>query len=395
MTIQDLKDKNLIIFHAIVGSQSYGIATPTSDTDTKGVYIQPIEDILSFGYCEQVSDEKNDNTFYEIQRFLQLLQTNNPTVLELLSTPEDCVLYKDSIFDLILEQKEKFITIGCRDSFGGYAIQQIKKARGMNKKIVNPVEPERKSVLDFCYVPYKQGSIPVKEFLKQEGLKQEFCGLVSIDHMRYTYGLYYDYPSHFNTLDNSSHVPLLVAEFYDNVEYANSNLDNFEPINIHPRNYRGIVSNEETSNDVVLSDIPKGETQITILQVNLDGYSTSCKKYKEYFEWVEKRNPQRYADNIANSKNYDGKNLAHCHRLLDMAIEIISGKGINVRRDNREELLAIRRGEKEYDDLIQDAERKIQLLDELSLNSTLPKNVDKNMVNSLLLKIRKVRYELV
>lgn len=68
MTIQELRDGNMIIFEGIVGSQAYGIATETSDVDIKGVFVQPLEHVLSSGYLDQVSDEKHDTTFYEIGR---------------------------------------------------------------------------------------------------------------------------------------------------------------------------------------------------------------------------------------------------------------------------------------------------------------------------------------
>lgn len=394
MNIEELRSSGWIIFSGIVGSQAYGIATPTSDVDTKGVFIQPLDHILGFGYVDQISDEKNDSTYYEIRRFLDLLSTNNPNILELLNLPEDCILHKDPIFDIVLEEKERFVTKICRNSFGGYAVEQIKKARGLNKKISNPMEPERRSLLDFCYVPYRQGSLPVKKWLEENGLMQELCGLVAIDHMRYTYGLYYDFPSHLSMTEDPMMLPSLVMEWKLKSEFANDNLEIFDPVSMNPRNFRGIVTNEETSNDVCLSDVPKGDEPIIYLQVNLDGYSTYCKKYKEYWDWVEKRNPQRYIDNVSHSGGYDGKNLAHCHRLLDMAIEIGEGKGILVRRTNREELLSIRRGEASYDDLIKDAEEKIKRLDEVFKDSNLPDSVDRSFVDSLLIRIRKMWYNL-
>lgn len=394
MNIEELRSSGWIIFSGIVGSQAYGIATPTSDVDTKGVFIQPLDHILGFGYVDQISDEKNDSTYYEIRRFLDLLSTNNPNILELLNLPEDCILHKDPIFDIVLKEKERFVTKICRNSFGGYAISQIQKARGLNKKISNPMEQERRSLLDFCYVPYRQGSLPVKKWLEENGLMQELCGLVAIDHMRYTYGIYYDFPSHLLMTDDSMMIPSLVMEWKLKSEFANDNLEIFDPVSMNPRNFRGIVTNEETSNDVCLSDVPKGDEPIIYLQVNLDGYSTYCKKYKEYWDWVEKRNPQRYLDNVSHSGGYDGKNIAHCHRLLDMAIEIGEGKGILVRRTNREELLSIRRGEASYDDLIKDAEEKIKRLDEVFKDSNLPDSVDRSFVDSLLIRIRKMWYNL-
>lgn len=368
MTIQDLKDNNLIIFEGIVGSQAYGIATPTSDVDIKGVFMIPKNKILGFDYVEQVSDETNDTTYYELGRFLHLLMTNNPNILELLNLPEDCILFKDPIFDMILDKKEEFISQLCKNSFGGYASQQIKKARGLNKKIVKEFDETRKSVLEFCYVPYGQGSIALNEYLGIYEMKQEHCGLVAIPHMRYTYGVYYDRNS--DLLAKGVGVPLL-----------------------HPP-FKGVVQDLEKSNDVSVSDVPKGMTPSFIMMFNKDGYSVYCKEFREYWEWVGKRNQHRFADNMLHGGGYDGKNLAHCHRLLDMAIEIGEGKGINVKRSNRDQLLAIRRGEYEYDALISEADAKILKMEEVFGNSSLPENIDKEFINNLLLSMRKLRYGL-
>lgn len=362
LTIEDLRENGMIIFEGIVGSQAYGIATPTSDVDTKGVFILPLDDVLSFDYVEQVSDTKNDHTFYEIRRFLELMKTNNPNILELLALPEECILIKEPIFDMILDRKSEFITKLCDKSFGGYAVEQIKKARGLNKKIVRQVV-ERQGVLDFCYVFNKQGSLSVKEFLPKifelhgmlEGSDpsdQKNYGLVAIPHMRYTYGAYY-----------------------------------------MPGKAKGIVSDPDKSNDVSLTSVPDKDAEpVFHLIFNKDAYSTHCREYREYQEWNTKKNPHRYADNMKHGKGYDGKNLAHCHRLLDMAIEIGEGKGIIVKRENREQLLSIRAGDYEYDRLIKEAQDKIKRVDEVFATSTLPEKVDERMVNSLLLEIRKRHY---
>jgi hypothetical protein len=367
MSIEQLRNSGMIIFEGIVGSQSYGIATPESDVDKKGVFIQDQDSILGFGYIEQVNDTKNDQTFYEIRRFLQLISQNNPNILELLNLPEDCIIYKDPIFDLVLENKEKFISKVCRSSFGGYAIEQIKKARGLNKKIVHPMEPIRKGVLDFCYVAESGKSVPVKEYLKEFRLRNEYCGLVSLDHMKYVYAVYYDKVAELN----GKGIQMGVCSALE---------------------FKGIVQDEENSNDVSTSSVPKGMTPEFIMYFNKEGYSAYCRDYREYFEWVEKRNQSRYNDNVASGKNYDGKNMAHCHRLLDMAIEIGRGGGINVRRSNREQLLSIRRGEYDYDQLVQEAEDKIKMMDMVFETSSLPDTTDKEFINDLLIKIRKEYY---
>jgi hypothetical protein len=256
----------------------------------------------------------------------------------------------------------------CRNSFGGYAVEQIRKARGLNKKIVNPMEKERKGVLDFCYVAWEGKSIPVKDYLKEYGLKNKYCGLVGLDHMKYVYAVYYDD----------------IAELHDK---------GIKMGVCTALGFKGIVQDEELSNDVSTSSVPKSMDPVFVMYFNKEGYSTYCKDYKAYWEWVEKRNDARYKDNAQHGKGYDGKNMSHCHRLLDMAIEIGEGKGVNVRRQNRDQLLSIRRGEYDYDQLVQEAEDKIRKMDEIFENSNLPKAIDREFIDQLLIKIRKTYYE--
>lgn len=118
------------LFLVVRGSHAYGTNIETSDVDYAGVFIQSLDDILGNKYVEQVNDDKNDIVIYEIRRFLELLGKNNPTVLELLNTPEDCIIYKDPVFDMILENRDQFITKVCARSFGGYATTQINKSKG-------------------------------------------------------------------------------------------------------------------------------------------------------------------------------------------------------------------------------------------------------------------------
>ena len=157
-----------------------------------------------------------------------------------------------------------------------------------------------------------------------------------------------------------------------------------------PIGIRGI----RKSNDVSLSSVDKLSRPIATLYFNKDGYSIYCKDYREYWDWVDKRNVSRFSDNMLHGGGYDGKNLAHCHRLLDMAIEIGQGKGINVRRNNRDQLLSIRRGEYSYETLIDEANQKIELLDKVYETSSLPEEVDQKLVEKILLEIRKEKYKI-
>ena len=307
--------------------------------------------LVTFGYKEQI-DVTKDEVYYEVRRFLQLLQSANPTVLELLYSPEDCIIEKKPVFDLIVQQRDKFLTKKCQHSFGGFAVAQIKKARGLDKKMNwEKARVERKTPLDFVYA-YEDGkTIPIERWLKDKNLEQEWCGLVALDHFTDCYALYYD----FRTQES-------------------------------PLGFRGIVL--EDSNAMRLSPIPKGLKPLTIIYFNKDGYSMHCKHYREYTEWLTNRNTQRYVDIAGHNQQIDGKNLLHCRRLLDMAMEIATEGTLKVRRPNTDYLLKIRRGEISLDAIIEKAEEDIKGLETLFANSALLNDVNMGFVNDLLLEIR-------
>jgi hypothetical protein len=232
---------------------------------------------------------------------------------------------------------------------------QVAKARGLNKKISNPMSEERKSVLDFCYVPYGQGSVGVKEWLHMKGLQQEYVGLVSIPH-----------------IPNAYHM------FYSN--------------NLQGKGYKGIIQ-KENSNDVSVSSVPKDEAPIAVLTFNKDGYTKFCRDYNEYWDWVAKRNKARYETAISHGKNYDSKNMMHTFRLMGMAKDIALKHEIVVRRPDREYLLEIRAGKYEYEKLLQRAEQDILELQKLYAGSNLQDKPDEQRVNDLLVTIREQLYK--
>ncbi len=352
ITIETLKDRNLLLFECISGSRAYGTDLPTSDTDIKGVFVLPETEFYGLTYTEQVNNPTNDIVYYELRRFVELLIKNNPNILEMLHSPADCILYKHPLFDVL--KPEMFVSQLCYQTFAGYAMTQVQKARGLNKKILNPMDEERKGVLDFCYVTVDGNTVEVRKWLDRSQLQQEYCGLVSLNHLKNMYALYYDHEK------------------------------------IH--NFRGIFQNAE-SNEVSLTSIPKGMEPYTYLYFNREGYSKYCKDYREYWEWVGKRNEERYQNTLQHGKNYDAKNMMHTIRLLEMAADIASQKKILVRRPNREYLLQIRRGEFSYEELANLADEKMLRLESLFEVSGLPPMPDWHACNQLLVQLRKLWYQ--
>lgn len=76
MTIQEIKDKGLLLFECISGSKAYGLDTSQSDTDLKGVFYLPKDQFYGLEYIPQVNNETNDEVYYELGRFVELLCKN-------------------------------------------------------------------------------------------------------------------------------------------------------------------------------------------------------------------------------------------------------------------------------------------------------------------------------
>ena len=152
-------------------------------------------------------------------------------------------------------------------------------------------------------------------------------------------------------------------------------------------NYSDIMK-KDNANDVALSSIEKQAQPIGLLYFNRDGYSTHCKTYREYQDWVAKRNNDRYNSTMAHGKRYDAKNMMHVFRLLTMAKEIATEGELKVYRKDRKFLLSIKAGEFEYDELVKQAEVLKAELPILFANSTLPKEPDMKKVNEVLQMMR-------
>jgi hypothetical protein len=388
-TFDDIRSKGLLIYEYIRGSTLYGTNIESSDIDTSGIFLAPVEQILGLGldYQEIIADDRNDNTWYEMTKYMRMLLKSNPTVLESLFIPEDKIIGNvDPIMQLLLDNRDQFVSKECFSPFGGYAIEQIKKMRGLNKKIVNPVT-ERSQPLDFTYTFYKQGSTKINNWLEYRGLKQEYCGLVHIPNMHEVYGVYYDWGAHMKefNLDNSGITDeiKLFVQSYNELVSSHVNWD------VPPIGYRGMIT--KNSNELRLSSVSKGETPICYITYNQSGYVKHCKDYKEYQDWVKFRNPARYESNL--NKNYDSKNALHCFRMMAMATEIANGEGVLVDRTNidRQFLLDVRNHKFEYDYIVDLMNIKKSEMNLAIENSTIKEQIDVNFVNELLIQIRKMK----
>lgn len=331
------------LFKYIRGSRAHGISTPESDTDLGGVFVCGNSQLLGLGfdYKDEVSDKRHDTVYWELNKFGRLLCKSNPTVLESLFVGKEFILEQDSLFTPFIENRDRFLTKECFHPFGGYAIAQIKKARGLNKMISQPIV-ERMTPMDFCYVTYKNDTVPVAEWLKIAGFEENDISLAKMNHAKDAYAVFL-YPGGFC---------------------------------------------KPNGNDVHVNNLPKGMRSIATLFFNKDAYSKHCQDYKRFKEWEKNRNPARYQSNL--DKNYDAKNMCECFRLVQTCIEIASGDTYHVNRGGIDGkfLLDIRAHRFEYDEIMDMLAEKILEMDSAIEKSTIPDTVDTGLVNGIILDIR-------
>ena len=267
----------LVLFKYIRGSQCHGISTPQSDTDMGGVFMHPNDYLLTpnlSGYTDEESDERHDVVMWELNKFARLLMKSNPSVLEALFVDEKFITHLAPSFKIFLQNRDRFLTKACFSPFGHYAAAQIRKARGLNKMIVRPIL-ERKIPVDFCYITYKNDTVPIKKWLEEFNLTENDISLAKLNHARNAYAVF-----------------------------------------IYPGGFC-----KPNGNDVHVNNIPKGLQSVGTLFFNKDTYTVHCREYKQQKEWESKRNPVRYEANL--NKNYDAKNMCECIRLVRTCTELV------------------------------------------------------------------------
>lgn len=328
MTIEELENTGWIAMEAVVGSQSFGLATENSDVDTRGVFVLPMNERIAYGAIDQVADERNNRVFWEMGKFLGLLREGNPSALEFLNSPDECIRKGGYLFDVI--PKDIWVTERCRKSFLEYAKNQLSRAYGLNKKIFNPQPEEPPRVLDYCYVVTREKPpVPFKRFLVQQPERfmreQKWYALASLDHVTDAYALYWQDPM--SGTSGKEH------------EW---------------RWAYGVVSDEAKANDIQLAPhIPQGLLPVATLFFNKNAYSHDCSEHTKYWHWVRERNESRYEETLKHGKGYDAKNTMHCIRLLMTAKELAETGKVRVDRSaDREFLLGIKAGKYSYEEMM-------------------------------------------
>jgi predicted nucleotidyltransferase len=141
---------NNTVFLTLSGSHAYGMSTPTSDYDYRGIVIAPMSSYVGFidKFENSVGSEVYkhypvgllkddprvegadksvfpDMQVMEITKFMRLALSNNPSVLETIFTNDSEVLISNPILKPLIDNRDKILSKQAKARFCGYAISQL------------------------------------------------------------------------------------------------------------------------------------------------------------------------------------------------------------------------------------------------------------------------------
>jgi uncharacterized protein len=344
---------NNLIMLTVSGSHAYGTNTPESDMDIRGMFIGEPKTIIGLNRMEQVEDKENDITIFELSKILQLVADQNPNCHELLFCDKEDIIFATDEYWKIREQRVKFISSLARQKYSGYAMSQLKRVKGHSKWLSREQNGEfnnKPEMIDYCRIVDANGHTS----RDRKHLENLSCATF---------------------LTHETDTCYKIWTSYDKIIE--------DPFNIII-NYNGWFENENCTFYFKESIDKENRQYMGLLFFAKDEFTNALEQYNKWKNWKENRNDKRH---LTEEKfGYDTKHAMHLVRLLRMGKEILSGQGVLVKRLDAQELLEIRNGKWTYDELIEYAANMDNVvLEEAYKNTKLPRSVDKEFVNELLI----------
>jgi uncharacterized protein len=342
---------SLVLFECIAGSRAYGTSTTVSDEDIRGIFAVPAASYMDLVRPpDQISDERGNVVYYSLRRVVELLAQANPNILELLFVPEDCVLKSSPQMQSLIAHRDLFISKQCADTHAGYAMSQIRKAKGQNKWVNNPQPPAPPEKEDYCYiVPWNVAEVagrpPARPIpLKETGWSLDEYHAARLEHGRDIYRLYH-----------------------------------------YGKGARGVFRGAM----LVCESIPMEDEQARFtgfLLYSEQAWKQALLEHQNYWAWRRDRNEARWQQQERGELDFDAKNMMHTVRLL-LSGRSIMECGRPIVRFSGEQLallMSIREGRVPFVEIMQIAEDLLAQCEQLKTQASYPDVCDANRASELL-----------
>jgi hypothetical protein len=348
------------IYETVHGSQAYGLAREGSDLDVKGVIVGPKVWYFGFrggpeqlelgtGVVGESADVRGgyakDHVAFELRKLLRLLVNANPTVLELLFVDASLHRVLTPEGARLLAFRERFLTRKVGETFGGYALGQLRRIQTHRKWLLDP--PKEAPTRAAFGLP-ERPTIPKDQLGAAETLLAR--------------GAFGDTGASGEPSHPSERSP------HDSSASASDEAASSEA-----------ASSEAASSE--LGEVLRGATSFLELLAREKRFEAAKKHWQQYQQWKRERNEARAA--LEARHGYDTKHAMHLVRLQRMGLEILTRAEVIVTRPDREELLGIRDGAWPFARLLEEAERMDRAIRDAVSASALPTNVDEDAVEAL------------
>ena len=338
---------NHTIFLTIHGSIAYGLNTPESDTDVRGVCTTPKEYLFGFNKnFDEFTKNDPDCTIFNIKKFFKLTSAGNPNTLELLFVdPEHHILVSD-LGQILIDNRDQFLSKQLKERYIGYSKAQAHRIRQHRSWLLNPIEemPQRK---DF--------NLPNKPQIE----KNQFDAVKSLIQKKLE-----SWNPDFEPFTDSQKIYL-----------QGKVADILSEINIYS-DQKWEAAARSLGLDDNLIDIIKREKQ----------FENKVEEHKNYLNWKKNRNPKRAA--LEAKYHFDLKHATQLVRLLKLGKEILETGKVQVKRTyDREELMEIKTGKWSYEKLIEYTDRIEDGVKESYKNSKLPNQPNIKYLDQLCIEV--------
>lgn len=323
--------KPFICLDCIAGSKAYGLDTPTSDDDFKGVFLAPLPMILTGQAPPLVQDERHDRQYTELGAFCRELELNNSGALELWA----CIGKEQELFcapwfrDFM--GRYDFLSRRCYYTYMANAQRQLKRISATHGKATEP-PPAPAVMLDYAFMVQGGELVPLSQWLQGQGLG--LCDVVS------------------HRLSGEEN---LYALYRQSSRY-------------------GIFGRDATT--IATPKVAADAPLLGLMLFRASAYSQQNRRCAQYREWEQKRNPSRLVTDAAledKQGSYDTKHMGHVFRLLHTAREIATEGVIHVRRTADNAFLReVRAGRIPLTVLMQMVQEEMDALKPLFDKSSLP-----------------------
>jgi predicted nucleotidyltransferase len=291
---------------------------------------------------------------YDLAKFLRLCAEANPNALEILfADPEDW-LYETKEWRRLWQARGIFLSKQVQQTYLGYGLAQLKRIRSHRAWLLDP--PQAKPTREGFGLP-QTGTISRDD---QNRIEENVSATVR----RYR----------IDTVELSGVQRIALEE----------KLRAFWTDTLGP----GQDADHGEVDDLLRSVAVRSMTLPSAVVASLEAerrYRAAMKQWEAYERWLRERNPARAE--LERRYGYDTKHAMHLLRLLRTGLELLETGELHVRRQDAADLLAVRRGQLSYDELLDHAAELEGRMAVAAAASSLPGRVDEGAIDALALEL--------